>query len=287
MCEKRIALDKSSKGPKDHGRTAANDIGVVLVGRGSLYSRQPETELAGLADHIRSLGTGWVVAEALLEQGGPSVPDALAACARAGAEKLVVLPAFMPVEIATRNWLRFVARRWQEQSATSAQVILTESLSGQAVVRDAAIRLVQEAAKAVAQPISVGHKTGTPEPDWSVIPTHDHHVLFCHGPRCTASGAAELGAFFRKLLKDAGMDEGPRQVLAARSGCLYPCNLGPVMVVYPEGIWYCGLDESALAQIVDQHFRNGEPVGANAFRPSPFPQSLPPSGPPKSRNIGA
>ena len=224
---------------------------------------------------MRSLDAGWVVAEALLEHGGPSVPDALEACSRAGVEKVIVLPAFMPVETATRNWLGFVTRRWQKHSDTSAQVAITEPLAQQAGVADAAVELVREAARSAAPLASTGQKPGTPEPDWSVIPPHKHHVLFCNGPRCAASGAAELGAFFRNRLKDAGLYEGPRHVLAARTGCLYPCNLGPVMVVYPEGIWYCGLDESVLSQIIEQHFQQGEPVSAHAFRPSSVPQSLP------------
>ena len=280
MRKKRFVLDETSKVSRPDGHITAPNIGVVLVGRGSLYSRQPGEELAALSERLRSFDAGWVVAEALLEQGGPSVPDALDACSRAGVEKVVVLPAFMPVEIATRNWLRFVARRWQEQSGTSTQIVFTESLAGQSQVADAAIGLVREAAHVTAPLASVAHKPGTPEQDWSVIPPHGHHVLFCHGPRCSASGAAELGAFFRNRLKDAGLDEGPGHVLAARSGCLYPCNLGPVMVVYPEGIWYCGLDESVLSQIVDQHFQKGEPVSAHAFQPSPVPQSLPLSGTP-------
>ena len=276
--ERRSALYESSKDPHAQGPAPDRQVGVVLVGRGSLYSRQPGEELATLAEHLRASDAGWVVAEALLEQGGPSVPDALEVCSRAGAEKVIVLPAFMPVETATRNWLRFVARRWREQSATSVQVVFAEPLAGQPGVAGAVTELVREAARAPAPPASVGHKPGTPEPDWSVIPPHSHHVLFCHGPRCAASGAAELGAFFRKRLKAAGLYEGPRHVLAARSGCLYPCNLGPVMVVYPEGIWYCALDESVLSRIVDQHFQKGEPVSAHAFRPSPVPQSLPQSG---------
>ena len=248
---------------------------MVLVGRGSLYSSQPAAEMAALAEHFRARNAGWVVSEALLEQGGQSVPDALSACSEAGAEKVVLLPAFMPLETATRNWLRFVARRWQERNETPVPVVLAEPLAGHDAVAEAAVDLVKRATQATSPEGPVGHKPGTPVPDWSVIPPHDHHVLFCHGPRCTASGAAELGAFFRRSLKDKGMDEGPGHVLAARSGCLYPCNLGPVMVVYPEGIWYCGLDESVLSQIIEQHFRNGEPVSSHAFRPSPVPQALP------------
>ena len=174
-----------------------------------------------------------------------------------------------------RNWLGFVARRWQERTDTSAQVAITAPLAAQAQVADAAVELVCQAARSAAPLASTGQKPGTPEPDWSVIPPHNHHVLFCNGPRCAASGAAELGAFFRNRLKDAGMDEGPRHVLAARTGCLYPCNLGPVMVVYPEGIWYCGLDESVLSQIVEQHFQKSEPVSSQALKPSSAPQSLP------------
>ncbi len=275
-CEKmRLVLDETSKVIGPSGETPFHKIGVVVVGRGSLYSRQPGEELAALADHLRSLDAGWVVAEALMEQGGPSVPDALEACSQAGVEKVIVLPAFMPAETATRNWLGFVARKWQERTDTSAQVAITAPLAAQAQVADAAVELVREAARSAAPLASAGHKPGTPEPDWSVIPSHNHHVLFCNGPRCAASGAAELGASFRNRLKDAGLDVGPRHVLVARTGCLYPCNLGPVMVVYPEGIWYCGLDESVLSQIVEQHFQKSEPASSHALKPSSVPQSLP------------
>ena len=138
----RLVLGETSKvswpvsGPR--GQTPPSSIGVVLVGRGSLYSRQPGEELAALADHLRSLDAGWVVAEALMEQGGPSVPDALEACSQAGVEKVIVLPAFMPAETAMRNWLGLVARRWQERNDTSAQVAISAPLAAQAQVADAA-----------------------------------------------------------------------------------------------------------------------------------------------------
>ena len=228
-----------------------------------------------MAEYLRSHNAGWIVTEAMLEQGGPSLPDALSACSKAGAAIVVMLPAFMPLETATRNWLRFVARRWQEQTGNPLQVVLAEPLAGHDAVADAAVDLVRKATLAPAAEGSARHRPGTPVPDWSVIPPHGYHVLFCHGPRCTAVGASELGAFFRKRLKDTGLDDGPGHVLAARSGCLYPCNLGPVMVVYPEGIWYCGLDESVLSQIIEQHFQNGQTVSSHALRPSPVPQSLP------------
>ena len=261
-------------------------IAVVLVGRGSLYTRQPADELSALARLLRSAHPEWQVELALLEQGGPSVPDALDACHRAGNGTIVVLPAFTPLETATRNWLRFVCRRWLEQVAAPIQVHLAGPLDNPSRLADAAsesVRVVQQSGATVA---SANSKAGAPDPDWSVIPPHTYHVLFCQGPRCTAAGAAELGAHIRKRLKDTGLDSGARQVLAARTGCLYPCNLGPVMVVYPEGTWYCGLDAEVISRIVDRHFLNGETVSAHAFHPSPERQSLSNSQTPLLESLG-
>ena len=273
----------SSLSPSPSQRQAT---AVVLVGRGSLYTRQPAVELSALADNLRSKHPAWLVTEALLEQGGPSLPDALGVCHRAGTRTIVVVPAFMPVEAATRNWLRFVCRRWLEQTAAPVRVHLAGSLAAPGRLADAASESVRDALLSGAAVTSGSGNAGRPDPGWSVIPPHTSHVLFCQGPRCTAAGAAEVGAQLRKRLKDAGLDSGPRHVLAARTGCLYPCNLGPVMVVYPEGTWYCGLDEEAISQIVDRHFLNGETVSAHAYHPSPERQSFPKSETPYQESLG-
>ncbi len=260
------------------------DIAVLLVGRGSLYTRQPAEDLSNLARRLRSAYPEWLVEIALLEQGGPSLPQALDSCQRAGAGTIVVLPVFLPLEAATRNWLRFLARRWLERLPAPARVLLAGSFDNPGNLAAAAAESVNLALHSGAAVAASGGQAGAPDPDWSVIPPHTYHVLFCQGPRCTAAGAAEVGAYLRTRLKDAGLDHGPGHVLAARTGCLYPCNLGPVMVVYPEGTWYCGLDEDAVSRIVDRHFLNGETVSANAFRPSPHRQSLanPQTLPPES-----
>ena len=100
------------------------DIAVLLVGRGSLYTRQPAEDLSNLARRLRSAYPEWLVEIALLEQGGPSLPQALDSCQRAGAGTIVVLPVFLPLEAATRNWLRFLARRWLERLPAPARVLL-------------------------------------------------------------------------------------------------------------------------------------------------------------------
>lgn len=261
-------------------------IAVVLVGRGSLYTRQPAEELFNLARRLRSACPEWLVEAAFLEQGGPSLPQALDVCQRAGAGTIVVLPVFLPLEAATRNWLRFLARRWLERLPAPARVLLAGPFDNPGNLAAAAAESVTLALQSGAAVAATSGQAGAPDPDWSVIPPHSYHVLFCQGPRCTAAGAAEVGAYLRTRLKDAGLDHGPGHVLAARTGCLYPCNLGPLMVVYPEGTWYCGLDEDAVSRIVDRHFLNGETVSANAFRPSPHRQSLPNSQTPPPEPLG-
>jgi len=53
---------------------------------------------------------------------------------------------------------------------------------------------------------------------------------------------------------------GRGQVRVNKSGCLDRCELGPVCVVYPEGIWYTYIDEEDVNEIIDSHLVNGIPV---------------------------
>ena len=255
------------------------NLGIILVGRGSLYSGQPDEELAALAADVRSSQPDAVVVEALLEQGEPSLTVALDACARHGALNVIVLPMFIPVEPATRNWLQFVARRWLHRSGSRLQITFGGSLVEQpnfvSAVNDAVGRAVESGTPLPPPNPSAPHADlNGADPDWSIIPSHSYHVLFCQGPRCTAVGAGELGAYFRKRLREQGLDEGREQVLAARTGCLYPCNLGPVMVAYPDGTWYCGLDEEAVDRIIQEHFIGGKVVDRYAHQPGAEPQTL-------------
>ena len=53
---------------------------------------------------------------------------------------------------------------------------------------------------------------------------------------------------------------GPGEVRVNKAGCLDRCEEGPVIVVYPEGVWYTYVDEADIDEIVDRHIVGGEVV---------------------------
>ena len=97
------------------------------------------------------------------------------------------------------------------------------------------------------------------------MPAFEHHVFVCHNTRpqgaprvsCTADGKSELHARLQQLSKDAGL---AGRVRINKSGCLDQCEHGPMMVVYPEAVWYGNVGPEDAAQIVTEHLVGGRPV---------------------------
>jgi (2Fe-2S) ferredoxin len=50
------------------------------------------------------------------------------------------------------------------------------------------------------------------------------------------------------------------QVIVTPTDCLGPCQFGPTVVVYPEGIWYKNVTDADVAVILDEHVGKGKPV---------------------------
>lgn len=68
-----------------------------------------------------------------------------------------------------------------------------------------------------------------------------------------------MQAYAKGCVKDLGLS-GPGEVRVNKAGCLDRCELGPVAVVYPEGVWYTFVDEQDIEEIVESHLRDGKPV---------------------------
>ncbi|CAN5352367.1 ferredoxin [soil metagenome] len=93
-----------------------------------------------------------------------------------------------------------------------------------------------------------------------------HHVLVCTGEFCSSDRRGRtLYADLPRLLEREGLLFGPARVKRGETPCLGVCAGGPVMVVYPEGIWYAGVTPELLERIVVRHLRDGQPVREAIF----------------------
>ena len=96
-------------------------------------------------------------------------------------------------------------------------------------------------------------------------PHFSHHVFFCCNQRkngsacCEDHGASELRAYAKDRVKQLGLS-GEGETRINQAGCLDRCELGPVMVVYPEGVWYTYVDRSDVDEIIEQHLQQGHVV---------------------------
>lgn len=94
---------------------------------------------------------------------------------------------------------------------------------------------------------------------------YSHHVFFCLNRRddgrecCAARDAERLQAYAKDRIKQLGL-AGPGKIRVNKAGCLDRCELGPVLVVYPEAIWYTYVDEKDIDEIIDSHLVGGKPV---------------------------
>ena len=83
------------------------------------------------------------------------------------------------------------------------------------------------------------------------------HIMVCGGTGCTSSGSKKIIEAFNREVAAAGLSE---EVKVIQTGCFGLCALGPIVVVYPEGIFYSMVEEKDVKEIVEEHLVKGRPV---------------------------
>ena len=83
------------------------------------------------------------------------------------------------------------------------------------------------------------------------------HVLVCVGAGCVASGSLEVIAALEQELQAVGL---AGEIKVVGTGCLGPCAVGPVAVVYPEGVFYQNLQPEDAGELVREHLLKGRVV---------------------------
>ncbi|HQD41280.1 MAG TPA: NADH-quinone oxidoreductase subunit NuoF [Bacillota bacterium] len=91
------------------------------------------------------------------------------------------------------------------------------------------------------------------------------HVLICAGSGCTSSGSDNVAGAFDRLLKEEGLE---KEVKIVRTGCFGLCEMGPVVIVYPEGAFYSRVNEEDVEEIVKEHLLKGRIVKRLLYKES-------------------
>jgi len=91
------------------------------------------------------------------------------------------------------------------------------------------------------------------------------HVFFCCNQReageecCNDRGSQKMRDYAKDRVKQLKLS-GPGKVRVNQSGCLDRCKEGPVMVVYPEAVWYTYVDRDDIDEIISEHLVHGRIV---------------------------
>jgi len=92
-----------------------------------------------------------------------------------------------------------------------------------------------------------------------------YHVFFCTNrrengePCCEDFGASSMRDYAKQRVKERGL-AGPGGVRINSAGCLDRCAEGPVVVIYPEAVWYTWVDREDIDEIIESHLVGGKPV---------------------------
>lgn len=94
---------------------------------------------------------------------------------------------------------------------------------------------------------------------------YEKHVFICTNQReggkqcCADAGAYELFEYAKHRIRDLDLN-GRGKVRINKAGCLNRCAEGPVLVVYPEGVWYHYKTKEDIDTIIHEHVLNGRIV---------------------------
>jgi (2Fe-2S) ferredoxin len=97
------------------------------------------------------------------------------------------------------------------------------------------------------------------------MPPFEKHIFICCNQReaghprgcCDPNADDGLQKAFKKALAERDLT---RRVRANKAGCLDQCEHGPTVVVYPDTVWYGGVTEADIDEIIESHIIGGEPV---------------------------
>jgi len=108
-----------------------------------------------------------------------------------------------------------------------------------------------------------------------------YHLLLCATPAKPACCSPEQGGRswqrLKQLIRELGLEDQSRPeglVLRSKVDCLRVCRKGPILLVWPDGLWYEGVNEERVERIIHEHILQGCPVSDFLLRQTPWRRDL-------------
>ena len=97
------------------------------------------------------------------------------------------------------------------------------------------------------------------------------HVLVCGGTGCTSSGSQQIIQTLKEELKKNRLQN---EVAVVKTGCHGLCAEGPVMIVYPEAVFYSKVRPEDVEEIVSEHLLKGRIVERLVYHEAQAPEGI-------------
>jgi NADH:ubiquinone oxidoreductase subunit F (NADH-binding)/(2Fe-2S) ferredoxin/Pyruvate/2-oxoacid:ferredoxin oxidoreductase delta subunit len=97
-------------------------------------------------------------------------------------------------------------------------------------------------------------------------------VLICEGTACVSSKAPQIRAALEGEIKKAGLAES---VKVGFTGCHGFCQRGPIMIIEPEGIFYCDVTVEDIPEVVQAHLKEGAIVERLLYKDPATKEAIP------------
>ena len=119
-------------------------------------------------------------------------------------------------------------------------------------------RLTAKAIQTILHALEPEHNCRSNAEEWNVG-TYRKHVFICtYGPYCGFDGDTEgLLSRLKQRVAEAGLSN---EIRINRAGCLNQCGHGPNVVVYPDDVWYYGVQAEDADELFEEHIVGDRPV---------------------------